>query len=140
MDKVLIAGSDRGHLSTLRKGFKEMHHFELLTALTGQTAVETLQQNKISVFVTDTHLSDMDGIDLIAYMSLNHPSIPCIVMLEQGKSKPWFSTRTGHEDMIYYLEKPFDIGTLASMIFVGLNLRDEGLSRKGMTLKNLFLV
>jgi CheY-like chemotaxis protein len=136
MDKVLIADSDRDHLSVIRKGFQDLHHFELLTAITGQAAMETLQQQKVSVFVTDYHLSDMDGIDMIAYMTRNHPSIPCIIMLEPGKPKPWFSSRTGHEDLLYYPEKPFEFGTLASMIFVGLNLRDEGLSKKGIMLKN----
>ena len=137
MDKVLIADSDREHLSIIRKGFKDLHHFELLTAMTGQTALEALQQQKVSVLVADSHLSDMDGIDLIAHMTRNFSSIPCIVMLEPGKSKPWFSSRSGHEDLLYYLEKPFEFGALASIIFVGLNLRDEGLTRKGITLRNL---
>lgn len=137
MDKVLIADSDREHVSTIRKGFKELHHFELLTALSGKTALETLQQQKVSVFVTDIFFPDMQGIDLLAYMTQNYPSTPCIVMLEQGKPKPWFSNRGGNEDLLYYLEKPFEFGALASMIFVGLNLKDEGLTRRGMTLRNL---
>jgi CheY-like chemotaxis protein len=137
MDNVLIADSDREHLSVIRKGFRDLHHFELLTALNGQAAMETLQHHKISVFVTDSRLSDMDGIDLIAYMTQNHPSIPCIITLETGKPKPSFPNRTGHEDLLYYLEKPFEFGVLASIIFSGLNLRDEGLTKKGITLKNL---
>jgi CheY-like chemotaxis protein len=137
MDKVLIADSDRSHVGIIRKGFKELHHFELLTALNGKTAIEKLQQQKVSVFVTDCFLPDMQGVDLLAYMTHNHPFTPCIVMLEPGKPKPWFSNHAGHEDMLYYLERPFEFGTLASMIFVGLNLKDEGLTRKGMTLRHL---
>ncbi len=136
MDKVLIADSDKEHLGVLRKGFKELHHFELLTALTGQTAIETLLQQKISVFVTDFRLSDMEGIDLIAYLTRNHPSIPCIIMLEPGKPKPLFSNRPTPEEMLAYLEKPFEFGALASLIFAGLTLRDEGLAKKGITLRN----
>lgn len=137
MDKVLVADSDREHLSIIRKGFKELHHFELLTAFTGKATIDILQQNKVSVFVTDTHFPDMDGAELLAYMTHNSAATPCIVMLEPGKPKPWFSNRTGHEDVLYYLEKPFEFGTLASMIFVGLNLKDEGLTRKGITLRNI---
>ena len=33
-------------------------------------------------------------------------------------------------------KNPFEFGALASIIFVGLNLKDEGLTIKGMTLKN----
>jgi hypothetical protein len=57
-------------------------------------------------------------------------------MVEAGKPKPWFTDRTGHEDILYYIEKPIEFGALASVIFVGLNLKDEGLTLKGMTLKN----
>jgi CheY-like chemotaxis protein len=136
MDKVLIVDSDIDNLKKIEKGFKELHHFELLTAQTGNAAVDILKKTKITVLITDLNLSDMDGVELLAYMTRNHPSTPCVVMLEPGKPRPWFSDRTGHEDVLYYLEKPFEFGTLASIIFVGLNLKDEGLTLKGMTLKN----
>jgi hypothetical protein len=73
---------------------------------------------------------------LVAYMTRNFGTTPCVLMVEPGKPKPWFTDRTGHEDILYYIEKPIEFGALASVIFVGLNLKDEGLTMKGMTLKN----
>jgi CheY-like chemotaxis protein len=136
MDKVLIVDSDKANLDRIEKGFKELHHFELLTAQSGKSAISILKKTKITVLITDINLSDVDGVQLLAYMTRNHPSTPCVVMLEPGKPRPWFTDRTGHEDVLYYLEKPFEFGALASIIFVGLNLKDEGLTMKGMTLKN----
>lgn len=136
MDKVLIVDSDKANLDKIEKGFKELHHFELLTAQSGKSAISILKKTKITVLVTDINLPDVDGVQLLAYMTRNHPSTPCVVMLEPGKPRPWFTDRTGHEDVLYYLEKPFEFGALASIIFVGLNLKDEGLTLKGMTLKN----
>ncbi|MBC2714046.1 MAG: response regulator [Desulfobacteraceae bacterium] len=136
MDKVLIVDSDKENLGRIEKGFKELHHFELLTAQSGKSAISILKKTKITVLITDIKLSDVDGVQILAYMTRNHPSTPCVVMLEPGKSRPWFTDRTGHEDVLYYLEKPFEFGALASIIFVGLNLKDEGLTLKGMTLKN----
>ena len=136
MDKVLIVDSDKNNLDRIEKGFKELHHFELLTAQSGKSAVSILKKTKITVLITDINLADIDGVQLLAYMTRNHPSTPCVVMLEPGKPRPWFTDRTGHEDVLYYLEKPFEFGALASIIFVGLNLKDEGLTMKGMTLKN----
>ena len=136
MDKVLIVDSDNENLDRIVKGFKELHHFELLTAQSGKSAISILKKTKITVLVTDIKLSDIDGAQLLAYMTRNHPSTPCVVMLEPGNPRPWFTDRTGHEDILYYLEKPFEFGALASVIFVGLNLKDEGLTLKGMTLKN----
>lgn len=136
MDKVLIVDSDKANLDRIEKGFKELHHFELLTAQSGKSAISILKKTKITVLITDINLPDVDGVQLLAYMTRNHPSTPCVVMLEPGKPRPWFTDRTGHEDVLYYLEKPFEFGALASIIFVGLNLKDEGLTMKGMTLKN----
>ncbi|PIP38922.1 MAG: hypothetical protein COX19_09985 [Desulfobacterales bacterium CG23_combo_of_CG06-09_8_20_14_all_51_8] len=136
MDKVLIVDSDSENLKKIENGFKELHHFQLLTAQDGKSAIDLLKKTKASVLITDINLSDMDGIHLLAYMTRNHPSTPCVVMLGPGKPRPWFTDRTGHEDVLYYIEKPFEFGTLASIIFVGLNLKDEGLTLKGMTLKN----
>jgi CheY-like chemotaxis protein len=136
MDKVLIVDSDIENLKKIEDGFKELHHFKLLTATDGKTATDILQQTKIAVVVTNINLPVIDGADLLAYMTRNFGSTPCVLMVEPGKPKPWFTDRTGHEDILYYIEKPIEFGALASVIFVGLNLKDEGLTMKGMTLKN----
>lgn len=140
MDKVLIVDSDKENLRKIENGFKELHHFNLLTATDGKTAVDMLQQTKISVLVASMSLAVIDGVELICYMTRNHGNTPCILMLDPGKPKPWFTDRSGPEDLLYFIEKPFEFGALASMIFVGLNLKDEGLTMKGMTLKNFLPV
>lgn len=137
MDNVLIVDGDREHLAAIRKGFKELHHFELLTSLNGKTAIETLQQARVSVIAVSTLLPDMDGLDLVAYLTRNHAATPCIIMVEPGKPSPVFPAGAGSESILSYIEKPFAFGTLASMIFAALHLKDEGLAAKGMTLKHL---
>ena len=137
MDNVLIVDGDREHLTAIRKGLKELHHFELLTSLNGKTAIETLQQTRVSVIVTGMLLPDMDGFDLAAYLTRNHPATPCIIMIEPGQPSPVFPEAARRDMVLSYIEKPFVFGTLASMIFAGLNLKDEGLSKKGITLGHL---
>lgn len=136
MDKVLIVGNARENLKKIQQGFKDLHHFDLLTAADAEDAINTLKKIKISVFVTNIRLPNVDGVELLAYMTRNHRATPCIAVLEEEQPKPWFIDRTGHEDVLYYLEKPFEFSELANIIFVGLNLKDEGLTLKGMTLKN----
>jgi CheY-like chemotaxis protein/predicted regulator of Ras-like GTPase activity (Roadblock/LC7/MglB family) len=137
MDNVLIVDGDREHLADIRKGFKELHHFELLTALNGKTAIETLQQSRVSVVAINMLLPDMDGLDLVAYLTRNHAATPCIIMTDPDKPFPVFPAGAGSESILSYIEKPFAFGTLASMIFAALNLKDEGLAIKGITLKHL---
>jgi len=136
MDKVLIVDYEKKNLEKARKGFKDMHHFELLTASSVKMAIELLEKNRVSVLATDVHMPETDGLELIAYMTRKFPSTPVIVILDENDPKPWFSERDGHVGVLYYIEKPFSFGRLASAIFVGLNLRDEGLSHKGLMMKN----
>ncbi|NOY67947.1 MAG: response regulator [Deltaproteobacteria bacterium] len=136
MDKVLIVDYEKKNLEKARQGFKDMHHFELLTASSVKMAIELLEKNRISVLATDVHMPGTDGLELIAYMTRKFPSTPIIVILDENDPKPWFSERDGHVGVLYYIEKPYSFGRLASAIFVGLNLRDEGLSHKGIMMKN----
>lgn len=136
MDKVLIVDYEKKNLEKARQGFKDMHHFELLTAGSVKMAVELLQKNRISVVALDIHMPGNDGLELIAYMTRKFPSIPIIVILDEDDPRPWFSERASHTGVLYYISKPFSFGRLASAIFVGLNLRDEGLSHKGLLMKN----
>ncbi len=135
MDKVLIVEPNGNYLATLKEGLLKMRQFEVLTAKDGLQAVEVLTQHPVSVLVTDINTAKMDGLELIAYMTQNHPSIPVIVMTDYGK--PWFRRRMDQQEVLYHLEKPFEIGALASAIFVGLNMKDEGTSYRGMTMSSL---
>jgi CheY-like chemotaxis protein len=130
MDKVLIVDGNAELLGTLKEGLDKMHQFETLTAADGEQAIQVLSSQPISVFVTDINTPRMDGLELLAYISQNHASTPCIVMTAYGK--PWFRKRMDQQEVLYHLEKPFEIGALASAIFVGLNLRDEGIHYKGI--------
>lgn len=136
MDKVLIVDNDQETLNKIEKGFKDLHHFELLTAWDGETALDLLSKNKIAVFITAVNLSKVHGVELIAFMTRKRPGTPCIVMVDEDTPKPWFRGRNSNENVLYYIQKPFQFGNLASAIFVAQNLKDEGLSRNGVTLRD----
>lgn len=130
MDKVLIVDGNTELLATLKEGLDKMRQFETLTAPDGEQAIQVLSSQPVSVFVTDINTPKLDGLELLAYISQSHASTPCIVMTAYGK--PWFRKRMDQQEVLYHLEKPFEIGALASAIFVGLNLRDEGINYKGI--------
>lgn len=137
MDKVLVVDNDKENLKKTADGFRELHHFKLLTATHIEAAVETLQKERVSVVATNIHLPKTDGTQLLAYVSRKLPSVACIVMLEPTDPKPAFADRNGAKAALSYIRKPFSFGDLASKIFAGLNLRDEGLTRKGMRLADI---
>jgi len=135
MDKVLIVDGNADFVKSLKDGLDKMHQFEVMVASDGEAALEILSREKIAVFVTDINTPGLDGLELLAFMTQEHPNTPCIVMTDYGK--PWFRKRMDQQEVLYHLEKPFEIGALASAIFVGLNLRDEGMTYKGMTMASL---
>jgi CheY-like chemotaxis protein/predicted regulator of Ras-like GTPase activity (Roadblock/LC7/MglB family) len=135
MDKVLIVDGNADFVTSLKEGLDKMHQFEVLTATDGEEAIEILRQDKVAVFVTDINTPKLDGLELLAFITQEHASTPCIVMTDYGK--PWFRKRMDQQEVLYHLEKPFEIGALASAIFVGLNLRDEGINYKGMTMASI---
>lgn len=135
MDKVLIVDGNADFVKSLKDGLDKMRQFEVMVASDGEAAIEILSRDKIAVFVTDINTPGLDGLELLAFMTQEHPNTPCIVMTDYGK--PWFRKRMDQQEVLYHLEKPFEIGALASAIFVGLNLRDEGMTYKGMTMASL---
>ena len=134
MDQVLIVDGDNETIAKLKDGFKDLAHFKTIFANDGEAALQVLKKEKIAVLVVDINTPKIDGLELLAYMSRNHQTTPCILMTEYGK--PWFHDRAEQQDVLYHIEKPLDLGALASAIFVGLNLNDEGLSNKGMSMSS----
>ncbi|MFW6052462.1 MAG: response regulator [Desulfosalsimonas sp.] len=135
MDKVLIVDNDPEFLDQTKKGIEKVRQFEVLTAEDGEKAVSIMSGKNISVLATNIETPTLDALELLAYMSQKHPNTPCIVMTDRGK--PWFKKRISQQSFLYHLERPFEIGSLVSALFVGLNLRDEGESAKGMTMASL---
>ncbi|MBS3810072.1 MAG: response regulator [Desulfobacterales bacterium] len=135
MDKVLIVDGNPEFLEDTRKGLEKVRQFEALTAGDGDEAISVMSESPVSVLATDIETPSLDALELLAYMSQNHPNTPCIVMTDRGK--PWFKKRISQQSFLYHLEKPFEIKSLVSALFVGLNLRDEGDSVKGMTMSSL---
>lgn len=135
MDKILIINGDAAYVQSLKLSLGKMRQFEVETASCAEDAIELLEKKKISVLVTEVVLPGMDVLDLLSHMSRTRPNTPCIVMTDHGK--PWFKEQMAQQSFLYHIEKPFEIKKLASAIFVGLNLRDEGKNFKGMTLASV---
>lgn len=135
MDKVLIVDGDPEFLDQTGRGLESVRQFEVLTAKDGEEAISILSDQHVSVLATDIETPTLDALELLAYMSQHHPNTPCIVMTDRGK--PWFKKRLSQQSFLYHLEKPFEIKSLVSAVFVGLNLRDEGTSAQGMTMSSL---
>lgn len=114
MDKVLIVDDDAQLLTIITDTLKKYKNkFELITAKDGLDAIKVMRNQPVSLVVTDLKMPNVNGLVLLAYMSKNFPTIPCIIMT--GYGTPFLKKRL-EEEALHYLEKPFKITDLARAI------------------------
>jgi two-component system, chemotaxis family, protein-glutamate methylesterase/glutaminase len=114
MDKVLIVDDDAQLLTIITDTLKKYKNkFELITAKDGLDAIKVMRKQPVSLVVTDLKMPIVNGLVLLAYMSKNFPTIPCIIMT--GYGTPFLKKRL-EEEALHYLEKPFKVTDLARAI------------------------
>lgn len=114
MDKVLIVDDDLKFQRILRARLqKYKDKFEIVLANNGAEAMKVLQQNSISVVVTDIRMPKVDGLEFLAYVKENSPETPCFVMTAHGT--PEIKEKLSKSTLCIF-DKPFRIDDLADAV------------------------
>lgn len=122
---VLIVDDDSKLLASLRDGLKTQgNKFQVITALDGKKAIKALKVRHVSVVVTDLKMPEINGINLLSYLSDRYPDIPVIVMTGYGSSKTEELVRS--QGAVDYLKKPFSLEDLVSSLNQVLKKQTEG--------------
>ncbi len=122
---VLIVDDEELFLRTVSDGLSVYSdEFNLLTANNGKKAIEIVKYNKLDLVVTDLKMPVMDGFQLLAYISREHPEISVIVMTAFGT--PEIERKIKSMDILRYLEKPLDMDVLTNAILDELLAITEG--------------
>ena len=115
MKNVLIVDDEKVFLLSLSDGLKSYSdEFNVLIAFNGKEAVKILNSTKIDLVVTDLKMPEMDGFQLLAYLTRHFPDIPTIVMTAFGT--PDMEAKLLTIGATQYLEKPLDFDVLADSI------------------------
>jgi len=114
MDKILIVEDDRIHLKRMMTILgKHKDKFEVIPANDGKEAIDVLNEQPVSVLVTDIQMPRVDGLVLLAYVNEYYPKLPCVVMTAYGT--PQMRAKLP-KDLLRFFHKPFDIEDLARAI------------------------
>lgn len=133
MKNVLIVDDEKSFLLSLAAGLREYaSHFNVLIAGNGERAVKILESITIDLVVTDIRMPEMDGFELLAYISTNFPSIPSIVMTAYGT--PQMEDSLQSLGTLKLLNKPLDFSEMAEAIIKGLESDNTAGSLKGISL------
>ncbi|MDA3895344.1 MAG: response regulator [Desulfobacteraceae bacterium] len=131
---VLIVDDDQSFLRLIQKdleGFSDS--FNVLTAESGNTALDLLKKTYVSFIVSDLRMPAMDGFELLSGILKKFPDIPVYIMTSYDKPKT--------KDVVIksgaagYLKKPFTAIELFGEITKTLNKKAEGGSLHNVTLE-----
>ncbi|MCL5024868.1 MAG: response regulator [Nitrospirae bacterium] len=132
MKNVLIVDDEKSFLLSLYEGLSShAADLNIHTAITGKNALEVFGSTHIDLVITDLKMPEMDGFELLAFMSKNHPDIPAIIMTAYCSSE--IRKRIDALGSFRLLEKPIDFGKMVESIFDELARRTRGYLR-GITL------
>lgn len=125
MANILIVDDDETFVLSLVEGlFPQKPDFKVFSARNGKEAVKTLKARKIDLVVTDIKMPEMDGFELVAYISKNYKTISIIVITAFGT--PEIEKNLNEIGAFQYLEKPLDINVLEEKIIEGLKQLSNG--------------
>jgi DNA-binding NarL/FixJ family response regulator len=132
MKKVLIVDDEASFLLSLKDVLKaHRDKFEILTAKNGSVAVDLLRDTSVDLLVTDLRMPEMNGFELLAWVSRHQPQLPVIAMSAFGT--PEIEARLKKMDTLQFIEKPVDLPLLEKAIFSGLKAGGKSFIR-GITL------
>ena len=121
MNKVLIVEDDLKFQRILRTRLqKYKDKFEIVLANNGAEAIKVLQQNSISVVVTDLKMPKVDGLELLFHVKENYSETPCFVMTAFGT--PEIKEKVSQSTLRIF-DKPFRIDDLANAVIQSRILR-----------------
>lgn len=132
MKRILIVDDEQSFLLSLKDGLKKYEtQFQVLMAENGRKAVEILRATSVDLLVTDLKMPEMNGFELLAWVSRHKPQLPVIVMSAFGT--PEIEARLEAYDALQFLEKPLDLKVLEECILNGLSAGGKSFIR-GITL------
>lgn len=136
MNKVLIVDDEPEYLEIYQSGLQKYEdRFHVLTALGGEEAIEVLKKENISVLVTDLIMPEVGGLELLAHMTRNYPTTPCIVLT--GYDSPELREILGRKDILHYITKPIDFNELAKAIIEGIDRLDKDAFKAGVSTSSI---
>jgi len=119
-NRILIVDDEEDLTWSITKSLKrENRALDVISVNSGHEAMEILQNEKIDLLVTDLRMPGINGHDLIKYIQEKKLGIKIIVMTAFGTQE--IENQMLLSEQFYFIEKPFEMGSLKQKIFKILN-------------------
>jgi len=117
--KILVVDDEADILWSLKEFLvnKDLQA-EVVTAASGEEALEKLARERIDLVITDIKMPGMSGLDLLVEIKNRFPYISVIIMTAFPSSE--FKREALLKGGMYFIEKPFDIKNLREKVMEAL--------------------
>ncbi len=105
MNTILIVDDEKNYPLILSAVLEE-ENFETLTANSGRTALEILDNSDVDLVLTDMKMPGMDGIELLEQIKTKNPELPVIMMTAHGTVDK--AVEAMQKGAYSYILKPFE--------------------------------
>jgi CheY-like chemotaxis protein/putative methionine-R-sulfoxide reductase with GAF domain len=139
MKNVLFVDDEETLLRIMIGRFEDYKdRFDVLTAGNGKEAIEILESKTIDLVVTDLKMPVVDGVELLAYMSANYPSIPAITV--SAFCTPKIQKMLEKMGTLRVMDKPVNLDLLAQAVIEGLDHSHQGGSLSCVSLSSFLQI
>jgi two-component system, NtrC family, response regulator GlrR len=111
--RILVADDDPDALEGLRS-LLELWGYDVETASDGRAALDRVPKIHPSLVITDVVMPRMSGLELLAAIRRELPTLPVIVMTAHGTLEAW--RRATAQGAFAYLPKPLDASRLKTLL------------------------
>jgi CheY-like chemotaxis protein len=126
---VLIVDDEESILSVLKNSLKKLGSaYQVVTANSGEAALDQLKQRSFDLVVTDYRMGNMNGLELLEAIQGVQPGTRVILMTAYGSSE--IEAQARHLQAYRYLTKPLEIKTFRGIIQEALG--EMAISRPGI--------
>jgi CheY-like chemotaxis protein len=122
--KVLIVDDEDNIVLALHRVlYHDNDRYDVLLARSAEIAQQILEDGKVDVLVTDVHLPEKSGMDLLSWVAVQAPATRVIVMTAFDVSG--IKDRAHAFGCLQLMRKPFDVHAMRNAIVRALALRDS---------------
>jgi DNA-binding response OmpR family regulator len=93
---------------------KDRDKYEVMIANNGREALGLLKKDKIDLVISDIRMPDINGLDLLVRIKMEHPQTKVIIMTAYGSSD--VQKEANRRGSLFYIEKPFEINDIRKII------------------------
>ena len=124
-ENILVVDDDVNILELLQRHLQSMN-YHIYKAISVKEAVLILRDTKIDLLITDLKMPEIDGFELIQFVSENYPKIPKLIVT--GFPSVQDSLSAIKSGVVDYLTKPFTKKELMIAVEKSMNSKEKSIN------------